>query len=443
MSGVGFSIDLGRCTGCAACTLACALEHGSAAGPSHRRVTTVNPARHPGVAVRHVSLSCCHCDDPACLPACPARAYGRDPESGVVTHDAGRCMGCAYCTWVCPYEAPQVIDGIAYKCTLCHERLAAGREPACVAACPTAALRLTPVTTAETTSRVPGLPRSNTRPRLTVIEPDRGLEPPELAPPSSVPLLPGRPLGSSARYLRDWPLLVFSATLTVLVAWFTAGLVGAPPPPPLAFAIAAAAGIGASLLHLGRPFRFWRALTGVATSWVSREALLAGAFTVLATVVLIRGATASPVGWAVAVLGWATLLAVDMVYAVPGVRPALPHSAMATLTGAFLTAVLAGAWPAAVAAAVVKGVLASTGLRPGRPRPERILVGLRIVLGLVLPMTLWAGSASSPHALVVILALVGEIVDRANFYADLRFPSPADAAREALVRLDASTPARR
>ncbi len=437
MSGPVFVVDLGRCTGCGACTLACGLENRLPAGSSFRRVTTFNRARLASLPVLHYSLACSHCEAPACLTACPARAYSRDRTTGSIVHDAGRCMGCAYCTWVCPFDAPHIVGGIARKCTLCAPRRSAGLDPACVSACPTGALRLAPETDRNDASGAPGLPLRHTRPRLVLLEPERGFRPPATAPPpADPPPLPSPPRPGMARVAREWPLLLFSSTTTLLVAVFAAAVLGGPVPRPAPFAVAAAVGLGLSLVHLGRPFRFWRALAGAATSWVSREALLAGLFAVLATVVLALGAAATAAGWAVAALGIGALVAVDMVYAVPGVEPAFPHPALATLAGPFLAAVLVGAWPAAAGAAAVKGALLAFG--PPSLRPHRLLTALRIALGLVLPLLLWAASGGPPGVLVVVLVAVGEIVDRAAFYAALRFPSPDAAAAAALRALSAA-----
>jgi len=68
----------------------------------------------------------------------------RHPESGVVSVDDGRCIGCRYCEWVCPYAAPQfdLEKRVMTKCDLCRDELAAGRDPACVVACPMRVLEI-------------------------------------------------------------------------------------------------------------------------------------------------------------------------------------------------------------------------------------------------------------------------------------------------------------
>jgi formate dehydrogenase iron-sulfur subunit len=49
------------------------------------------------------------------------------------------CNGCGYCVSACPYGVidRREVDGRAWKCTLCYDRLKGDLEPACAKACPT------------------------------------------------------------------------------------------------------------------------------------------------------------------------------------------------------------------------------------------------------------------------------------------------------------------
>jgi len=123
-----FILDLDRCTGCAACVVACNNENPVDGDLSWRRIHTFNPQRLPAAPVFHLSLACNHCLEPACLAGCPANAYTKEAHTGAVLIDEDRCMGCRYCSWVCPYEAPQFNTGtgIMEKCTFCDHRQAEG-----------------------------------------------------------------------------------------------------------------------------------------------------------------------------------------------------------------------------------------------------------------------------------------------------------------------------
>ncbi|MGE5357590.1 MAG: 4Fe-4S dicluster domain-containing protein [Bacteroidales bacterium] len=138
----GFVVDLHRCTGCNACVLACRLEHGLASVGAWRRVIPLNDARHPAGPTYFLSVACHHCERPACERSCPTRAYEQRPD-GIVVHREERCIGCRYCEMACPFGAPRFDDyrGVMTKCQFCVERIDSGEAPACVAACPTSALR--------------------------------------------------------------------------------------------------------------------------------------------------------------------------------------------------------------------------------------------------------------------------------------------------------------
>jgi anaerobic dimethyl sulfoxide reductase subunit B (iron-sulfur subunit) len=90
----------------------------------------------------YLSVSCNHCSEPICVEVCPTTAMHQD-ENGIVSVDQAKCMGCGYCKWACPYDAPQMQPdtGRMSKCDFCRDLLESGGQPACVAACPTRALR--------------------------------------------------------------------------------------------------------------------------------------------------------------------------------------------------------------------------------------------------------------------------------------------------------------
>ncbi|HET6278101.1 MAG TPA: 4Fe-4S dicluster domain-containing protein, partial [Candidatus Polarisedimenticolia bacterium] len=142
MTANGFLFDLNRCTGCQACAIACTIENGLPFGSSWRRIDTYNEARHPAAPAWHLSLACNHCADAPCMSSCPALAIRRDSATGAVLIEQDSCIGCGYCVWACPYDAPRfdAADGVMRKCTFCNHRLQEGLDPACVSHCPTGAL---------------------------------------------------------------------------------------------------------------------------------------------------------------------------------------------------------------------------------------------------------------------------------------------------------------
>ena len=84
------------------------------------------------------SLQCRHCEEPDCVHACISGALYK-AETGIVVHDASKCVGCWSCVLACPYDAiiRDEVHNKALKCDLCG-----GREPVCVEKCPNEALRV-------------------------------------------------------------------------------------------------------------------------------------------------------------------------------------------------------------------------------------------------------------------------------------------------------------
>jgi Fe-S-cluster-containing dehydrogenase component len=87
---------------------------------------------------------CNHCLEPACASACFVGAFTKTPE-GAVVYDASVCVGCRYCLVACPFDIPayeydEALEPRVMKCTLCQPRLAEGKLPGCVEACPMEAL---------------------------------------------------------------------------------------------------------------------------------------------------------------------------------------------------------------------------------------------------------------------------------------------------------------
>jgi tetrathionate reductase subunit B len=133
-------IDLDRCAGCHACSVACKSEHDVPLGQFRTRVEAVELGRFPKVKRHFIPTLCNQCKDAPCIPACPTDAIFK-AENGIVQIDQNSCVGEMGCMAACPYDAiylnPET--GTADKCDFCSDRLADGGQPACVATCPTQA----------------------------------------------------------------------------------------------------------------------------------------------------------------------------------------------------------------------------------------------------------------------------------------------------------------
>jgi len=106
------------------------------------RVQTVEYGAYPNVTRQFVPTLCQHCEDAPCIPACPTAAIGQN-DSGIVTIDGEACVGSGACVSACPYGAIYIDEETqtANKCDLCQDRVGEGELPACVATCPTDAIR--------------------------------------------------------------------------------------------------------------------------------------------------------------------------------------------------------------------------------------------------------------------------------------------------------------
>jgi DMSO reductase iron-sulfur subunit len=164
----GFYFNADNCIACHACEAACSEKNDNPAHIAFRSVGFVEGGTYPAYQRINISMACNHCDNPVCLKGCPTRAYTKYAEYGAVLQDPDICFGCGYCTWVCPYNAPQLdpIKGQVSKCNMCVDRLEVGLKPACVSACLGKALDFgvienIPDGCTQAKTEIPGFPRTD------------------------------------------------------------------------------------------------------------------------------------------------------------------------------------------------------------------------------------------------------------------------------------------
>jgi Fe-S-cluster-containing dehydrogenase component len=463
-----FLHDLNACVGCHACALACINEHALAPGRFWRQIVTFNPERRPGLPTHHLSIGCNHCLDAPCERACPALAISRDPGTGAVLIAAGSCIGCRYCGWVCPYDAPKFDEtlGIMQKCTLCAHRLGEGGQPACVSQCPTGALRLSPYDE-HALRDVPGFPQFPARPaiafvplrprRLLAVHPDPVTE----ADDGMAEFDRGAGAGHSAPpklgLRSDWALATFTCLAILLAAWQAAAALGGPSVRPAPLLGLGAIAMAVSSTHLGRPRRAWRAVLNWRRSWLSREVIALPLFLTLAVTAaaaVLRPASAAaglplPPGsshlgaaaviptallWVAVAAAVSLLVSIDRVYASMATRGIGPDQGAALTSAAFLAGVFSGTpWLVAfggalrLAAAAARPFLSRVSWTPHRQ--ARTVV--RITVGLGVPCGLWLAGGNLVVAAWCVV--VGEALDRADFYDALDVVTPASVADQALL----------
>ena len=415
MSRYAFYFDASGCSGCKACQVACKDRNGLEVGLLWRRVYEVSggswerqeDAWLPQVYAYNLSVACNHCERAVCVEACPTKAiYQR--QDGIVLIDAERCIGCKYCSWACPYGAPQY-DSRAKsmtKCTFCVEDVEAGLAPACVAACPLRVLDFgekTELEQGEAVRSAPPLPAAEMTEPAMFIQPHRDS---------------GRvqePLGRVAnreevqigKKTSELPLMVFTVLVQmavgafIILGAFTAWVIGntrldyvrpLTVIPLLITGLALGLGVLASLLHLGHPLRACRAILHLRTSWLSREILLVVSFgagwAVFYGLVLVFPAFTRLL-WGIyglaALVGLALIFCMARVYHLQSMSTW--NSPMTTATF-YLTAGLLGVLFSAVLLAPHIGPDLILFLQiSGRPHPifySKTAVGLLMVVGLLM-----------------------------------------------------------
>jgi Fe-S-cluster-containing dehydrogenase component len=160
----GMVIDLKRCYGCYACSMACKTSNHTPPAVFWARVLMSEVGKFPNAVRQALPVLCMQCEEPSCMEVCPTGAT-QQLDNGIVIVDKDKCMGCKYCIMGCPYGARYSVEkwesyfpdglplspleefqkrewmkksgvGTATKCDFCRERIAEDKQPTCVQACP-------------------------------------------------------------------------------------------------------------------------------------------------------------------------------------------------------------------------------------------------------------------------------------------------------------------
>lgn len=308
----GFFFTADNCIGCHACEAACSDKNDNPAHIAFRSVGYVEGGSFPDYKRMNISMACNHCDDPVCLKGCPTKAYTKHAEYGAVLQDPETCFGCGYCTWVCPYNAPQLdpIKGQVSKCNMCVDRLEVGLKPACVSACVGNALDFgvienTPENREQCKTSIPGFPDPEiTRPNIR-FQQTKSM-PIEMNRTDSMPVKYHRDTKGNYKPVIDqkvgkakhWnfgrlnsrenPLVLFTlfaqAAYGTFLIPFVAAMFGIETfvnfmasdmflPLAIASVVMTAFALLMSVTHLGKPWRFYRGFNNLRYSPMAREGL--------------------------------------------------------------------------------------------------------------------------------------------------------------------------
>ena len=138
MANYGFAIDLRKCIGCHACTIACKVEHQIPVGVNRCWVKTVEKGSFPDTRRFFFPVLCNQCEDAPCVRICPTKTLYRRRD-GIVDFNQLSCIGCRACMEACPYDQLFIDPNThtAEKCNFCANRVENRLQPACVIVCPT------------------------------------------------------------------------------------------------------------------------------------------------------------------------------------------------------------------------------------------------------------------------------------------------------------------
>jgi len=175
-------VDMDKCVGCAACSVACYAENnlgivGEDRVAEGREMAWLQIQRYEDPARREkltfIPMLCQHCDNAPCESVCPVYAPHHSKE-GLNNQIYNRCIGTRFCSQNCPYKVrrfnwylwqwPEPLNlqlnpdvtvrtkGVMEKCSFCIQRIKEahnrakneGRkildgeiQPACLQTCPT------------------------------------------------------------------------------------------------------------------------------------------------------------------------------------------------------------------------------------------------------------------------------------------------------------------
>ena len=421
----GFVFDATLCVSCKACNAACILENGLQ--PETRNIYTWNDSGLPLLSVISLSLACNHCEKPACAEGCPAKAYTIEGD-GVVIHHADRCMGCGYCTWRCPYDAPKINEAKGYieKCHFCADRASEGIEPACVTACPTGALKMSKREHFD--GALPAwFPETGIGPSLILKNADRYTGPEIYPSETSADKEEAEPahdeekgegrIPDHDRMQKEWSLMLFSLLVISASALMVFSALKDTATSGLLSLLLLAGAMAVSVVHLGVPGKAWRALLNIVSSPLSREIAMVGILTGIAILDWVAPGLIAPV--MVVITALLILISIDLVFFAADRSFSLKlHSGQA-----FFAGIYAVSWfirPDYIFLVFSMLAALSVVMRYGSAGRSPLVRNLYYFRAMTLPLVFLLIYPGTPltNTAALVLFMAGVAADRVLFYYD-------------------------
>jgi Fe-S-cluster-containing dehydrogenase component len=412
----GFKYDMVRCVDCRACVAACILENGWNYFP--RNVYKSGSFSGNVFIINNLSLACNHCENPACLATCPAEAYYIDLASGAVEINDKKCLGCNYCKWNCPFDAPKTdpVEGLIGKCNLCLDALNEGLIPACTSACPTGALHFDKIPESDENYLPDWFPGKKLKPKIEFIEP-KNARPLKIVPDDLFQPITDNRIRDVKSITKEWSLIAFTFLITWSVSLMASSFLSSGLPDKRHFfTILLLSGL-ASLFHLNKKLRAWRAITNVLKSPLSREIAAWIFYGLISTTAIFTEGPAMIV--AASISGLVLLFMIDMVYTTADNRVNfIFNSGQSLLTGLLMISFFAGLKVPFIFIALIKA--ASCILNIILKQINLTVPGLRffrLALLIITSICVVTGISYYDIALSFIF-MTGELVDRVLYYYD-------------------------
>jgi len=373
---------------------------------------------------------------------CPALAYTRDLLSGAVIHNENHCIGCKYCTWACPYDAPKFSQpkGIVEKCTFCLSRINEGLKPACANLCPTGALDYAERSDRNIATENVGFDDFDIGPSINIISLRNENAKPEIIPEvnKSTRKIEEKKKESKITFKKEWPLVIFTLSVAYLVAEFFASVFFEHQINSYVFiSINLLAGFFSSL-HLGKKLRAYRSFFNVKNSWLSREILSYSLF-FMATTSHFFIFKHDIITYVALISGVFLLISIDKVYRIViQPTPLELHSAHVVLTGFIIASLFFSNYLTFLLVAALK-----TGLYIYRKyyfwkkglNYRLFITGWRLDMIISFPLIFWLFDFSNLNWWILVSVLIGEIIDRAEYYEELDVNTPGKQIEYDLKRL--------
>lgn len=428
----GFIFDYSKCVGCHACMVACYAENSTKPPLSWRQINHYNKQKLPLLGFVHLSIACNHCKEAPCVKACPSGAYTVDVDTRAVIHNPEKCLGCKYCTWACPFDAPKYNPeiGIIEKCNFCNHRLKEGQIPACALNCPTGALSFGDIEEKQIPEAF-GLSQKAIYPRISIV----GSEVKDLVPQMDNSAVAEdasrvRQMEVSKSYvnpLAEWPLVLFTFIGALLTGWQISSIFESSISlSPWLFTLLGGIAMIISTIHLGKPLRAHLSILNLKTSWLSREILLFGLFMITGFIALVFD-----IWWLViasATIGFSFLASVEMLYMVTNKKTGFYlHSGNTIAIALVFASLFSMQWDFLIVVIALKAAIyvVNIGSNPKGLSSRIALISFaRFILGFVVPFGLIAFSEIGFGSILVVFIILGELIDRFMFYYDFEPERP-------------------